>query len=333
MRALVYLGPRRLEVRDVPDPVPGAGEARVRVAAAAICGSDLHAFREPSPRRVPPLVMGHEVVGFVEEVGEEVGDSLMGTRVAAMPIVSCGTCRLCSDGRPNLCPSRGLMGMHFPGAFAQAFKIVATQLIPLPERLSDAAGSLAEPFANSIHAVDRAVCAGDEVLVIGAGAIGLFAARAAALAGARRVFAVDPLQDRLELAAAQGAVPIRVGEAVGTIEKATRGRGVDVAIDAAGFPSAWELALEAARPGGRVEALGLGASEGPISYHAIVSKGIEIRGSYGCLRRDFERAMSLLSDGAVDVAGWITEMSLAEGHRAFEYLVDGARFTKVVLVP
>jgi len=333
VKALVYLGPRRMELQELPEPAPGPAEARVRVAAAAICGSDLHGFREPSPRRIPPLVMGHEVVGVVDAVGSGVDPGLQGRRVVAMPVVSCGVCPRCAEGRPNLCPERRLMGMDFPGGFAEAFTIGAGQLKAVPEGLSDAPASLAEPFANGIHSVERAVRAGDRVLVIGAGPIGLFAARAAALAGAERTFVVDRLQARLALAAAQGGEPLVAEDALGKLDAATGGRGVDVAIDAAGFPATWELALEATRWGGHVEAIGLGASEGPISYHALVAKGLTVVGSYACVEADFDRALALLASGEVDVAPWITTMRLAEGQRAFEALVDDGSMTKVVLVP
>jgi len=138
MKALVYLGPRRMELQDVAEPEVGPADARVRMTASAICGSDLHGFREASPRRIPPLVMGHEAAGVVESVGADVDRSLEGTRVVAMPVVPCGACARCREGRSNLCPTRRLMGMHFPGAFADAFVIPAAQLMGVPGGLDDA---------------------------------------------------------------------------------------------------------------------------------------------------------------------------------------------------
>jgi threonine dehydrogenase-like Zn-dependent dehydrogenase len=333
MKALVYLGPGRMELQDLPEPEPGPNEARVRVSTAAICGSDLHGFREASPRRIPPLVMGHEVIGTVEAVGSSVDAGLEGTRVVVMPVVSDGTCPRCLEGRPNLCPQRQLMGMNFPGGFAESYTIAASQLLPVPAGLEDEEGSLTEPFANSIHSVERAVQEGDDVVVIGAGPIGLLAVRAAVLKGAGRVFAVDTVKDRLELAREQGGIPIDASEAAATLEEATSGAGVDAVIDAAGYPSTWELGLRAVRWGGRIDVIGLGAVEGPVSYHAVVSKGVTVVGSYACVRTDFDRALELLGDGSADVSGWITRMPLADGQAAFEGLVENPRFTKVVLVP
>jgi L-iditol 2-dehydrogenase len=333
MKALMYLGPRKMELQDVPEPSPAPGEARVRVSAAAICGSDLHGFREASPRRIPPLVMGHEAVGTVDLVGAGVDDSLEGTRVVAMPVVPCGACARCGEGRVNLCPNRRLMGMDFPGAFAESFTIDAARLLPIPENLPDTTGTLVEPLANAVHSVERAVHEGDEVLVIGAGPIGLFAVRASVLAGAARTFVVDRLEHRLVLAKGLGGEPVAVEGAAEALAAATDGAGVDVVIDAAGFAPTWSLAIQLVRPGGHIEVIGLGAAEGPASYQAIVAKGLTLVGSYACVQRDFVRALRLLSSGDVDVEGWTVTMPLADGQLAFEALVDDERFTKVVLTP
>lgn len=330
MKALVYLGPRRMELQDVAEPGAGPGEVLVEVRASAICGSDLHGFREASPRRIPPLVMGHEVAGVVRELGDGVDPAIAGRRVVAKPVVSCGTCARCTEGRPNLCPNRRLMGMDFPGGFAEAFALPADHVLPVPDALEDDLATLTEPFANAIHAVTRSVREGDTVLVIGAGAIGSLAVRAAVLAGAERVLVSDPLPSRRAVAQAQGARPI---EDLEDVLSATDGDGVDVVIDAAGFPPTWKLALGAVRFGGRIEAIGLGAPEGPIDYHPIVAKGVTITGSYACVDEDFDRALALLENDRSDLASWITAMPLADGANAFERLVDVGDLVKVVLHP
>jgi threonine dehydrogenase-like Zn-dependent dehydrogenase len=333
VKALVYLGPRRMELQDVPEPELGEGDARVRVTAAAICGSDLHGFREASPRRIPPLVMGHEGVGVVDELGPGSDPALEGRRVVAIPVVPCGACARCAEGRPNLCPSRRLMGMHFPGAFAEAFAIPASQLLVVPDELDDVTASVAEPFANGLCAAGRAVSPGDVVLVIGAGVIGLFAARAAVLSGAARVLVTDRLESRLALVPALDAEPVPTERAAELTGDASGGIGADVVIDAVGVPATWALALNAVRFGGRVEAVGLGAVEGPVPYQTLVAKGITVAGSYACVPSDLDRALAHLERRDIDVAGWIATMPLADGQRAFEALVDEDRYTKVVLTP
>ena len=333
MKTLTYLGPRRMELQDAPLPEPGDGEVRVRVAAAAICGSDLHGFREASPRRIPPLVMGHEVAGTVDAAGPEADAGLVGSRVVVMPVVSCGRCDRCREGAPNLCPDRALMGASFPGGFAEACVVPSAQVRHLPEGLSDAVASLVEPFANAIHAVDRAVRQGDDVLVVGAGCIGLFATRAAILAGAARVFVSDTLPHRLALAERLDGRPVPAGSAEEEVLAETKGDGVDVVVDAVGLPATWALGVKAARFGGRVEAIGLGAVLGPLDYHGVVTKGLTVTGSYACVEGDFDRAIALLGSGEPDVHEWITSMPLAAGAEAFAALVDGTELTKVVLIP
>ena len=333
MKALVYLGPRRMELQDAPEPTPAAGEARVRVSASAICGSDLHGFREASPRRVPPLVMGHEVVGVVDAVGDGVDGAWRGARVVAMPLVSCGACPRCREGRPNVCPTRRLMGMDFPGGFAEAFTIPATQLRRPPDALDDLTAALAEPLANAVHVVTRSVRAGERVLVIGAGAIGLFSARAAQLQGASMVVVTDTQPDRLRRAEGFGAQAVGAAGAAEAISELTQGEGVDVVIDAAGVPATWSLGLRAVRHGGRVDVIGLGAPEGPVAYQMLVAKAVTVVGAYACLETDVARALDLLASGDVDVTGWVTMMPLVDGQAAFESLVDDGHHTKVVLVP
>ena len=183
------------------------------------------------------------------------------------------------------------MGMNFPGGFAEACTIPATHVLPVPEGLSDEVASLTEPFANSIHSVNRAVRPGRPSWSSAPGPSACSPRAAAILAGAERTFVVDTLPGRLELAAKLGATPVAADGAAAELESETAGRGVDVVIDAAGYPSTWQLALQAVRPGGHVDAIGLGAPEGPLSYHAVVAKGIQIVGSYACLPPDFERAL------------------------------------------
>ena len=333
MRALVYLGPGRMELQEAPDPEPGPGEVVIASRATAICGSDLHGFREASPRRIPPLIMGHETVGEIAATGEGVEPSLVGRRVVLKPIVACGACDECRAGDINRCATGRLVGRDLPGGFAERFTVPADAAVPIPPDLPDDLVTLTEPLANAVHVASRGVRPGDRVFVIGAGPIGVLMARAASLFGAADVHVTDPVAERLRLAEAQGAVALNAGGDPGdAVRAATGGRGPDLVIDAAGFEATWALGLRAVRTGGRIYQVGLGAASGSLDYFSVLGKEATITGSYAWTDDDFARALDLLAAGEVDPTGWITRMPLEGGQSAFEELTGGqpGRF-KVVL--
>lgn len=333
MKALVYLGPHRMELREVPEPVPAAGEVVVRVRASAICGSDLHGFRHESSRRVPPLVMGHEAVGIIDAVGAGVDEARVGERTVLKPILACGECRACRTRRINHCADGRLVGRDVAGGFAEYLAVPSGAAFPLPDDVPDDVGTLTEPLSNAVHVASRSVGPGDQVFVIGAGPIGVLMARAALLYGAARVFITDPVIERLRLARAQGAEPLIADDPRAALLEATQGEGVGLVIDAAGFESTWALAVQAVAIGGRIYEVGLGAASGSLDYFTVLEKEATITGSYAWTDEDFRRALALLSEGRLDPDGWITHMPLGHGQRAFEELEEGTGRFKVVLDP
>jgi 2-desacetyl-2-hydroxyethyl bacteriochlorophyllide A dehydrogenase len=332
VKALVYLGPRRMELQEAPDPEPEPGEVVIRTAASAICGSDLHGFREATPRRVPPLIMGHETVGTIDAVGEGAKTLSPGDRVVLKPVLACGRCPRCVEGRTNLCPEGRLVGRDLTGGFAERFAVPEQAAVRMEASVPDDLATLTEPLANAVHVASRSVRPDDTVLVIGAGPIGVLMARMALEHGASRVFSADRIASRLELARKQGAVPLDLADPEAELARLAPG-GVDVVIDAVGLGATWAMALRAVRPGGRVEAVGLGAPEGAIDLFAVAGKEIQITGSFAWTDPDFARAVDLIEAGAIDTDGWMSTMSLADGQRAFEELVDGTDRFKIVLVP
>jgi L-iditol 2-dehydrogenase len=332
LKALVYLGPRRMEVEQRPDPSPGSGEVIIRSRASAICGSDLHGFREASPRRIPPLVMGHETVGEIAAVGEGVDARRLGERVVLKPILSCGECSWCGVGAINHCASGRLVGRDLTGGFAELFAIPSTAAVPIPDELTDDLAVLTEPLANAVHGANRDVHEGDTVFVIGSGPIGVLMVRAAFLHGAARVLITDTAAERLPFAEGQGAQAM-AGDAEAAVLEATDGGGADLVIDAAGFEATWALGLKTAKVGGRIAQVGLGAAFGSLDYFTVLGKEVTITGSYAWTDADFARALEILAAGELDPDGWITKMPLQDGQRAFERLVDGAGLFKVVLEP
>jgi 2-desacetyl-2-hydroxyethyl bacteriochlorophyllide A dehydrogenase len=333
VRALVYLGPRRMELQEAPDPEPGKGEVVVRTVASAICGSDLHGFREASPRRIPPLVMGHETVGTIDGLGPGVQEARFGERVVLKPILACGRCARCVEGKVNLCSNGRLVGRDLAGGFAERLVVPVDAVTPLPGGIADDAATLIEPTANAVHVTSRSVRRGDFVVVIGAGPIGMLVARLAGLAGAGTVVSIDPVDTRRMLAERQGATAVGPHDAERTVSEATGGDGADVVIDAVGLGATWASALRLARAGGRVEAVGLGAASGEIDFFSIVGRELSVTGSFGWTDGDFARAIDLVSHGAIQTEGWFSTFALEDGQRAFEELVDGIDHFKVVLTP
>ena len=333
MKALVYLGPRRMEVQEAPEPTPGPGDVVIETAAASVCGSDLHGFRERSPRRIPPLIMGHETVGTIAAVGDGVEAARIGQRVVLKPMLSCGSCEPCRSGRENLCREGRLVGRDLAGGFAERFAVPAAAAVGISTDVPDDVATLTEPLANAVHVTSRAVAPGDDVLVIGAGPIGALMAPMAVRRGAARVFATDRIPARLDLAKAQGVVPLDADDPEGLLREATNGRGADVVIDAVGVEETWALALRAVRPGGRIEAVGLGAAAGTIDFFEVIGKEAMITGSFGCSDGDFAVAVDLIEEGVIDTTGWFTSASFGDGQREFERLVDTTERFKVVLSP
>jgi threonine dehydrogenase-like Zn-dependent dehydrogenase len=305
MKALVWKGDQTLDYEDVADPEAAGDEVVLEVELAGICGSDLHGYRGHPGPRVPPLVLGHEVVG-----------SFDGERYAVYPLIGCGDCDRCAAGEDNLCSSWQLIGMHRAGVFAERVLVPRRSLVPLPAGLDPRRAVLAEPLACCVGALAGETP--ETVAVFGAGPIGLLSVYVAARNGAR-VRAVDPVESRRETARTLGATDFD-GPA-------------DLAVDAAGFEATWRSSIDAVRNGGQVVVLGLGNAEGNFPMAVLVRRAIRLRGQFGYSRADFQKAVEILAEDDLDLS-WLTDAALAEGAQAFADLVERpAEFSKVVLAP
>jgi threonine dehydrogenase-like Zn-dependent dehydrogenase len=305
MKALVWHGEQNLSYEDVADPQSDGDEVVLDVELAGICGSDLHGYRGHPGPRVPPLVLGHEVVGTVE-----------GKRYAVYPLIGCGACERCAAGEDNLCSSWRLVGMHRAGVFAERVLVPRRSLVPLPEGLDSRRAVLAEPLACCVGAL--AGEAPERAVVLGAGPIGLLTVFLLARAGTR-VRAVDPVASRLDTARLLGATDFE-GPA-------------ELAVDAAGFEATWAAAIDAVAAGGAVVVLGLGTAEGSFPMATLVRRAIRLRGQFAYSRAEFARAVEILAAGELDLS-WTSDAPLADGARAFRDLVERpAEFSKVVLRP
>jgi threonine dehydrogenase-like Zn-dependent dehydrogenase len=315
MRAIVYTAPLRLELRDIDEPRPTAGETVVKVFAAGICGSELEGFASQSPMRVPPLVMGHEFAGV---------RTTDGARVVVNPLTSCGQCDLCTHDHPNLCRERRLLGIHAPGGFAERVAVPAANCIELPASLSFEQASMIEPIANAVHALriaDDPTWRQERIGVIGAGALGIAVILAASRHGPVDIEVADLVPERLTIAEAAGATPVgdRLSERL------------DLVIDCVGSPSTRAAALTALRPGGTAVWLGLHSEAAGIDAREVTRSEKRILGTFAYTPSDFRRAVDLAS--AVDPA-WLAVESLDDGVEVFLRLLDSpSHAPRTVLVP
>jgi (R,R)-butanediol dehydrogenase / meso-butanediol dehydrogenase / diacetyl reductase len=324
MRALVWHGPERMSVDELPDPEPAPGEVLLAPAAAGICGSDIEGYTGAQANRVPPLVMGHELAGRVVEVGEGVDPDWRDRAAAVNPVVPGEDAR---PGIEQLSQRRELIGVHRPGGFAGLVRVPAGRLRRLPDGADPRLGALAEPLANGVHAarIARTGVEGgptDRSVVIGAGTIGLMTLQAARLGGEGRTAVLEPNPDRRAAAAVLGASATFADEAA--VRAALEGGdGADLVFDAVGLPVTRRLALDLLRPGGCAVMVGLAADATPVDFHALVRRGLTVRGSYAYTDDDYDAALRLLLEGSAGLGELEPVRPLDAGPDLFAELAAG----------
>jgi L-iditol 2-dehydrogenase len=340
MRAAFLSAPGVIEVIDHPTPVPRRDEVLLRVAANAICGSDLSAYRGVHSRIRPPTILGHEFSGTVVARGPDATSIPLGTVVAAEPNIACGRCRFCLAGYPNVCVDYLVVGedVSRPGACAEYVTVPEAQCYPLPAGISPIVGAVVQPLAIAHRAVDRGrIAAGETVLVIGAGPIGLGAMRIAKERGARTII-VDPLRYRLDVATRFGAdTAVTPDEADDAVRAATDGYGVDVAIECVGgaqtatFTDACRLTARQ----GRVVVVGsFKHDEAPLPIIGFKFRELEIIGSQGH-PGTFGPVIAMIASGALPAADLVTHrLPLERVADGFALLADRREdVVKVVIEP
>ena len=325
MRALRYPAFDRLEFCDVEVQPLQSNEVRLRVAACGICGSELESFKHHSPRRPPPLVMGHEFCGTIAEVGAAVQKWSVGTRVVSNSLVPCGRCVRCTRGDTHLCAHRQIFGMHRAGAFAEFVNVPAQCLIPWPDNLPAEAAALAEPLANGVHVVNltQHLPAGT-ALVIGAGPIGLFCQQALQVLRGARVFVADLSNERLEAAKKLGAAGVinpREQDVAQILADATAGEGADLTIDAVGSAITKKTSLDSLRPGGAAVWIGLFENTLTFDSYGITLPEKQVFGTYAAKIDELRTALDLMSAGKVDARSWVQAFPLADGVEAFHRML------------
>ncbi|GAB3246471.1 2,3-butanediol dehydrogenase [Larkinella harenae] len=321
MKALFYPEFNQLTVTERPVPDFSENEVLLKVLACGICGSELETFKAQSPRRVPPLIMGHEFCGVIEGIGSQVTGYALGDWVVSNSVVSCGTCDACRRGLTNLCKNRQVFGMHRGGAFAEYVNVPAHCLIAMPAGLTPQAACMAEPLANGIHIVNLIRdMAPKKVLVIGAGPIGLVTQQAfRALLGVD-VYSADLRNERLAIAQRLGATatinPAEV-DLVAEVLRLTDQEGIDLVVDAVGNNYTSQQALKAVRPGGTVVLIGLHENARPFFTYDIILSEKKVLGTYAATQQEMGEALALIASGRVDVTSWVHYYSIENGVAAF----------------
>lgn len=299
-------------MEDVPEPSVGHNDVRIMISKTAICGTDVHIYNwdQWAQDTIPtPMTVGHEFMGEVVELGIEVRGISIGDRVSGEGHITCGHCRNCRAGRRHLCRNTVGVGVDRPGCFAEYLVIPAVNVFRLPDDISDDMASILDPFGNAAHTALTFDMVGEDVLITGAGPIGIMAAGIARHVGARNVVVTDINDYRLDLASRMGATrTVNVAEAnlEDVMEDLGMVEGFDVGLEMSGNPQAFRSMLQTMNHGGRIAILGIMPDEASIDWKWVVFKGLELKGVYG--REMFETwyKMAAMLQSGLDISPIIT---------------------------
>ena len=349
MKAARLYGKKDIRLDDVAEPpAPGSGEILIRVGAVGVCGSDLHTYEDArigDTELGSPLILGHEFMGEVIAVGENAKDGhfealQVGQRVAVDPCTPCWECEMCEQGHPNLCLHHTFYGLYpHDGALQECMIVNARNCFPMPDSVSDAAGTILETLGVAIHAVDLGqLKVANSVAVIGCGPVGLLILRLAKLAGATPLYAFDKFDWRVEKArewGADAAWSVDSTDAREALNEATNGRGVDVVFEAAWADHSVQMAADMVRVGGRVVLVGIPGDDNLQMQHSTARrKGLTIMMSRR-MKHTYPRAIALATSGQMDLDDLVSHhLPLADTPKAFEMnhaYEDGVH--KIVIYP
>ena len=317
-------------LQDTPEPEVGHNDLLIKIRKTAICGTDMHIYNwdEWSQKTIPvPMVVGHEYVGEVVGMGQEVRGFNLGDRVSGEGHITCGHCRNCRAGRRHLCRNTEGVGVNRPGAFAEYLVIPAFNAFKIPDNISDELASIFDPFGNAVHTALSFDLVGEDVLITGAGPIGIMAAAVARHVGARHVVITDVNPYRLKLAEQMG-----VSRAVNVAEESLKDvmnglgmtEGFDIGLEMSGVPAAFRDMLNNMNNGGKVAMLGIPPQDVAIDWNQVIFKGLVIKGIYG--REMFEtwyKMASLLQSG-LDISPIIThQFAIDDFQQGFDVMGSG----------
>ena len=322
---------------DAPKPEVGPNDVMVRIRKTAICGTDMHIFHwdDWAQKTIPvPMHVGHEYVGVVEAMGSEVRGLRIGQRVSGEGHIVCGHCRNCRAGRRHLCRNTVGVGVNRPGAFAEYLVIPAENAFPIPDDIPDEIASILDPFGNAAHTALSFDLVGEDVLITGAGPIGIMAAAICRHVGARHVVITDVNDYRLDLAKKMGAhrtVNVAREKLREVMPSLNMVEGFDVGLEMSGVPAAFRDMLDVMNHGGKVAMLGIPPGDTAIDWTKVIFKGLTIKGIYGREMYETWYKMIALIQGGLDLTPMITHrFDVSEYLEGFRTMASG-NSGKVVL--
>ncbi|MGI8517816.1 MAG: L-threonine 3-dehydrogenase [Acidimicrobiia bacterium] len=315
---------------EVPEPQVGAGEVKIKVTMTSICGTDLHIFRWDgwAQETVPvPLTLGHEFMGTVVELGAGVAGLEVGQRVSGEGHITCGHCRNCRAGNRHFCHNHVGLGVTRSGAFAEFLVLPAANVFPLPDHISDEVGAILDPLGNATHTALSFDLVGEDVLITGAGPIGVMATAISQHVGARFVVVTDRNPYRLRMAEKLGADRAVLADEIDLNEimrDLGMTEGFDIGMEMSGSGAAFNQLLSVMNHGGRVAVLGIPPEEVTVDLNAVIFKGLVVKGIYGRLIFETWYKMAAMLQGGLDVSAVITHRLPADSFtEAFEIVGSG----------
>lgn len=297
MKAALFQGPHRIEIKEIKRPKIRRDEALIKISYAGICGTDIHIFEGKHPRAKAPLAMSHEFSGVIEEIRSEDTKLKVGDRVVVNPLLPCGKCLICNEGKIHLCPNLNLIGIDRHGAFAEYTKVDIDKIIKIPDSLSLELAALAEPTAVAVHAVRKArAYVGDKVVVIGGGPIGQLIAQICKLNGAFPVILSEIAPERINFAQNMGLITATSKEeTIKKVQKLIRKEGADIVFEAVGVQSTYDYITDIVKPDGKI--IIVGAPSSPILFNIwkVYFNELNIIGIHVYDNISFEIALQLLN--------------------------------------
>jgi len=326
-----------LWIENVPLPEVGANDVLIRVLKTAICGTDFHIYNWDAwaQKTIPvPMVVGHEFCGEIVELGSAVTRYRVGQRVSGEGHIVCGTCRNCRAGRGHLCRNTQGVGVNRPGAFAEYLSLPASNVVPIPDDVPTEIAAIFDPFGNAVHTALSFDLVGEDVLVTGAGPIGIMGALVAQRAGARKVVITDINPERLRLARRLGVqYPVNAAEQdlADVMQEIGMTEGFDVGLEMSGVAEAFRDMIDKMNNGGRIAILGIAPTGFEIDWNKVIFKMLNLKGIYGREMYETWYKMTAFIQGGLDISGVITHRLPADDFEEVFAAMRTGNAGKVVL--